>query len=152
MTVGAVAGTRLDIAPPGASPSPDLYVEIKDVANLGDVGRQFAKIARESIGDGYTRQIKGTASVPAFDLVLNRDDEDPGQQEVLEASENRNALYNFRLVENDGEGVIAASTRILFTGRVYGYLRRFGGVNSLKQVVTSIEIEPDSIVILDPNE
>lgn len=151
--VGAVAGTKLYIGPAGTHPiSPDQFIEIGQIANIGDLGTQFAKIAVESIGDGYTRQIKGTESVPPFELVMNRKDDDAGQEDVQDASANRNTLYNFRLVENDGEGVLAASTRIYFKARVFGFVRRYGGVNNLKQVVSGLEIEPDSIAIFGPNE
>jgi len=148
MTVGAVAGTKLYIAPPGTLPlSPDLWVLISKVANIGAIGNTFNKIAVESIDDGYTRQIKGTEMAPAFPLVMNRDDDDAGQGDVVDAAANRNDLYNFKLVENDGDGVSeATATVITFKGRVYGAPRNYGGVNDLKQISTEIEIEPDSIV------
>lgn len=154
MPVGAVASTKLYIGPATtglpAATSPDQFVEITNIANIGDVGLTFNKIAVESVDSGYTRQIKGTQMNPTFSLVLNRLDTDAGQDDLQDASANRNSLYPFRLVENDGEGVLGASTRIYFLARVYGFLRKYGGVNNLKQVQCDLEIEPDSIVVVDP--
>jgi hypothetical protein len=138
--VGAVAGTLFYIGTTESTPSPDDWVVIEDVANIGDLGTTFSKIVRESIGDGYTRQIKGTESVPTFPLVMNRDDDDAGQVAVLAASADRNSFYNFRVVENDG-------TVIVFQGRVFGFMRKYGGVNNLKQISCDIEVEPDSISV-----
>ena len=147
--VGAVAATRLYIGPGGTLPlSPDAYVEITNISNIGDIGTIFTKIAVESVDSGYTRQIKGTQSTPTFPLVLNRKDDDAGQLEVLDASTDRNTLFNFRVVENDGEGDINASTKIYFKGRIYGFLRKYGGVNNLKQVSSDVEIEPDTITVV----
>lgn len=142
MTVSAVAGTKLYIGAAGVSvPSPDNMTEIGNVSNLGQIGTTFAKIAVESVGSGYTKQIKGTQSAPAFPLVLNRDDDDAGQILVLAASNNRNSLYPFRLVDNDG-------TNITFMGRVYGFNYAYGGVNDLRKVNSEIEVEPDTISVV----
>jgi len=139
--VGAVAGTKVYIAPANTDippASPDVWVEIKDISNIGDIGTTFAKIARESVGDGYTRQIKGTESATAFPLVCNRDDDDPGQVALRAAAGDRNSFFPFKVLENDGSSAT-------FLGRVYGKTNNYGGVNDLKKFSTEIEIEPDSI-------
>lgn len=146
--VGAVAGTKLFIAPPGAIvASPNPWVEIKEVSSFGDIGTTFAKIAVESVGSGFTKQIKGTQSAPSFEITLNRLDSDPGQTALRVAAEDRNALYNFKVEENDaGTGDPTTTT---FKGRVYGAPFSYGGVNALKTIKTSIEIEPDSIATVE---
>ncbi len=143
VAVGAVAGTKVYIAPANTviPSSPDTFVEITDVANIGDLGTTFAKIVRESIGDGYTRQIKGTESAPVFSLVCNRLDSDLGQIALKAASANRNNFYPFKVLENDGGYTT-------FLGRVYGVPRNYGGVNDLKKISTDVEVEPDSIVVV----
>jgi len=150
MAAGAVAGTKFFIGGTGTLiPSPDnvLWVEIKNLSNLGSYGgTNFNKIALESIGDGYTRQLKGTQLAPAMDIVFNRDDTDAGQVAVRAASADRNSLYNFKVEENDiGTGL--NPTRTVFKGRIYGYVTAGGGVNDLKRINTSIEIEPDTIIV-----
>lgn len=150
MTAGAVAGTKLFIGGTGATtPSPDnvLWVEVGNISNLGSYGgTNFNKIALEQIGSGYTKQIKGTQLAPAMDIVLNRDDTDAGQVAMRSASADRNSLYNFKVEENDiGTGL--NPTRTIFKGRVYGWVTAGGGVNDVKRINTSIEIEPDTVIV-----
>jgi hypothetical protein len=156
--VGSVAGTKFYIwggyatsgvltPPTTGSPdvtSPDVnWVEIGQIANMGNVMIQFSKIAVESVGDGYTRQIKGTQSAPTFDLVVNRKDDDPGQLRLNLVDGDRNSLLWFRVVDNDIISVVGTTT--YFQGRVYSSGTQYGGVNDLKKSAFSIEIEPDSI-------
>jgi len=142
---GAVAGTKIYIGTIETVASPDDWIEIGQVSSLGDVGLTFSKIAIESVGNGFTFQIKGTQSAPSCSMVLNRDDTDAGQAAVRLASVDRNGKYNFKVVENDiGTGFSA--TTAFFKGRIYGYGTSYGGVNAVKQVKFDIEIEPDTII------
>lgn len=143
MGVGAVAGTKFYIGTSETIPSPDDWVEVGDISNLGNLAQQFSKIAVESVGSGYTRQIKGTISVPTLTLMLNRNDTDAGQIALKAAFSNRNSTYNFRIVEND---IVISATTSIFTGRVYNSGAQYGGVNDLKKLSVDIEVEPDSIV------
>lgn len=150
ITPGAVAGTKLYIGGSAAvAPSPDTFLEIGNISSLGSYGgTNFNKIALESVGDGYTRQLKGTQLAPAMDIVLNRDDDDVGQVSMKAASADRNSLYNFRVVENDGPPTNLTPTIVTFKGRVYGWVTAGGGVNDIKRINTSIEIEPDTIATI----
>lgn len=149
--VGAVSGTKFyvytsagtagNFTPPAASP--DLWLEVGQINNLGNVMIEFAKIAVESVGDGYTRQIKGTQSSPTFDLNVNRKDDDVGQSKLKTISTDRNSVWWFRVVDNDAVTVFGTTT--YFQGRVYSQGPQYGGVNDLKKAAYSIEIEPDSI-------
>lgn len=141
MGVGAVAGTKLYIADPGPlSPTPT-YVEIGEIASLGDIALQFSAITVESVGSGDSYTVKGTRNLPNFELTLNRDDEDAGQIELKAAAEAaRGTLYNFKILEVDG-GIAT------WEGEVYGYGPVYGGVNSLKAVRTSISIIPSSLIL-----
>lgn len=144
MAVGAVSGTKLYI---NTTVSPDSKTEIGDINNIGDVMTQWAKIAVESIGSGYTKQIKGTLSAPTLSLSLNRNDTDAGQILLKTAASyaNRNTLYYFTIVEND---IVITATQTYFSGRVYSMGPQYGGVNDLKKIKCDIEIEPDTIVVL----
>jgi hypothetical protein len=143
---GAIAGTKLYIGTSEAIPSPDDFIEVKNISNLGSFGgTNFNKIALESVGDGYTRQLKGTQLAPPMDVVLNRDDDDPGQVLMKAASADRNSLFWFKVEENDGPPTNITPTYTRFQGRVYGWVTTGGGVNDLKRINTSIEIEPDTI-------
>lgn len=100
MGIGATAGTRLFIADPGTPVLSD-YVEISNTVNIGDLQRMFASINVEEVGNATTYSLKGTENFPNFALTLNRNNADPGQQDLQAASEDREVLYNFRLEEAD---------------------------------------------------
>jgi len=140
--VGPVSGTKLYIGPAGAAPaSPDLYVEIKDISNLGNIAQTFAQINVDSIGDGDTYTLKGQRSFPDFALTLNRNDSDPGQIALKAASAAaRGTLYPFKIVETDG-GIVT------WQGEAFGYGPNYGGANAIRSVVTSVSIRPSTLVI-----
>lgn len=144
MGVGTVSGTKLFITDPGTPvASPDPWVEIKDVASLGNIAQQFNAVTVSSVGDGDDYQLKGQRNFPNFELTLNKNNDDPGQQDLKDASEDaRGTLYNFKLLETDGSSVT-------WKGEVFGYGPNYGGPEALKQVVTSISIRPTSIVYTD---
>jgi hypothetical protein len=93
-----------------------------------------------SIGDGDDYSLKGQRSFPNFELTLNKNGDDPGQQALKDASDDaRGTLYNFKIVETDG-------AKITWKGEVFGYGPSFGGPEAIKQVKTSISIRPTSLV------
>lgn len=141
MGVGPVAGTKLYIGTAETVPSPDDYIEIGDISNLGDISAQFNAITVESVGSGDSFDIKGTRKFPNFDLMLNRNDDDVGQIALKAASEAaRGTLYNFKIKENDGGTII-------WKGEVFGYGPSYGGVNALLSVKTSVSVRPSTLVI-----
>lgn len=145
MGVGTVSGTKLFITDPGTPvASPDPWVEIKDIASLGNIAQTFNAVTVSSIGDGDDYSLKGQRSFPNFELTLNKNSDDAGQQDLKDAADDaRGTLYNFKIVETDGSS-------ITWKGEVFGYGPNFGGPEALKQVVTSISIRPTSIVYTDP--
>lgn len=144
MGVGTVSGTKLFITDPGTPvASPDPWVEIKDIASLGNIAQTFNQVTVSSIGDGDDYSLKGQRSFPNFELTLNKNSDDPGQQDLKDASDDaRGVLYNFKIEEADG-------STITWKGEVFGYGPNFGGPEALKQVVTSISIRPTSLVYTD---
>ncbi|MGB6080216.1 MAG: hypothetical protein WBF99_12230 [Xanthobacteraceae bacterium] len=144
MGVGTVSGTKLYITDPGTPvASPDPWVEIKDIASLGNIAQTFNQVTVSSIGDGDDYSLKGQRSFPNFELTLNKNSEDAGQADLKDAADDaRGTLYNFKIVETDG-------SEIIWKGEVFGYGPNFGGPEALKQVVTSISIRPTSLVYTD---
>lgn len=144
MGVGTVSGTKLYITDPGTPvASPDPWVEIKDIASLGNIAQTFAEVAVNSIGDGDTYSLKGQRSFPNFQLTLNKNNDDAGQTDLKDASDDaRGTLYNFKIEETDG-------STITWKGEVFGYGPNFGGTEAIKQVTTSISIRPTSLVYTD---
>lgn len=147
MTVHAVAGTKFYIGTSETVASPDDYIEVGNIRTFPPWGgTTFNKIAVESVGSGYTKQIKGTELAPPADIVLNYDPADAGQAAMETASTDRNNLYNCKVVGNDGPPENAVATEWTFRARIYGWAIAGGGVNDLHTINTSLEIEPDTIV------
>jgi len=144
MGVGTVSGTKLYITDPGTPvASPDPWVEIKDIASLGNIAQTFNQVTVSSIGDGDDYSLKGQRSFPNFELTLNKNSDDAGQADLKDAADDaRGTLYNFKIEETDGSS-------ITWKGEVFGYGPNFGGPEALKQVVTSISIRPTSLVYTD---
>lgn len=140
-SVGSVSGTKFYIGTSETIASPDDYVEIGDISNLGDISEQFAEIKVESIGDGDTYSLKGQREFPNFALTMNRNDSDAGQIALKAASAAaRGTLYNFKILETDGGTAV-------WKGEVFGYGPSYGGVSSLRSVKTSVSIRPTSLTI-----
>ncbi len=140
-SVGPVAGTKFYVGTSESVASPDDYVEVGDISNLGDISQQFAQVTVESIGSGDSYMLKGTRNFPNIDLVLNRNDSDQGQVALKAASEAaRGTLYNFKILETDG-GLAT------WKGEVFGYGPSYGGVNALRSVKTSVSIRPSTLAI-----
>jgi hypothetical protein len=141
--VNPVAGTKFFIGPAGSVPvSPDLFVEVGDISNLGDIAQQFAQVGIESIGSGDSYNLKGTRSYPNLDLQMNRNDSDAGQL-ALKAAANatRGTLYPFKVLEVDGGYVT-------WQGEVFGYGPSYGSVNTVRGVKTSVSIRPSTVTIV----
>ncbi len=152
--VGPVSGTKFYIGPAGTIPtSPDLFVEVGDINNLGDISQTFAEIAVESLGSGDTYQIKGNRSFPKTTpaegcsfLVLNKNDSDAGQIALKAANAaTRGTLYPFKIQEVDGGATLAGS--VTWTGEVFGYGPSYGGVSSLRTIKTSVSIRPSTVTL-----
>jgi hypothetical protein len=141
MGVGTVSGTKLYITDPGTPvASPDPWIEIGDIASLGDIAQTFNAVTVSSIGDGDDYSLKGQRSFPNFELTLNKNSDDAGQTALKDASDDaRGTLYNFKIEETDG-------SKITWKGEVFGYGPSFGGPEAIKQVKTSISIRPTSLV------
>lgn len=145
-TVSTVSGSKLYIADPGpTSPEPS-WVEIGDISSIGELGINYTQVQLESVGDGYTRQLKGTGAAAEFPVVLNRKASDAGQQALKAAAEDTTqALYNFKLELNDQDENDTSPTTFTFKGKAMSFARQQGGPNEIVKINVSIAVEPDSI-------
>jgi hypothetical protein len=143
--VGPVAGTKFYIGPAGSAPtSPDLWIEVGDVNNLGDIAEKFTEVNVASVGSGDEYQLKGTRTFPNFTLEMNRNDGDAGQIALkAAASATRGTLYPFRVLDYDG----TVQGSAIWQGEVFGYGPAYGSVNTLRMVKTSISIRPSTLTL-----
>jgi hypothetical protein len=141
-SVGPVAGTKFFIGPAGSIPtSPDQFIEVGDISNLGDLSQQFDQVTIESIGSGDSYSLKGTRKNPNIDLQLNRNDADLGQIALkAAAAATRGTLYPFKILETDGGFAT-------WQGEVFGYGPSYGAVNTVRMVKTSVSVRPSTLTI-----
>lgn len=145
MSVGPSAGAKLYIAPPGTIPfSPDLYVEVGEIANMGEFGRVYNLITSEALGDRKTRKYKGTYNDGQLALTLNYDSEDQGQQDLEDAVDDDDS-YQFKVVLNDARGALTTPTTYTFEAIVMSYTANIGGTQNVTQSSCTLEIQSGTI-------
>lgn len=143
MAVQAVAFTKLYIAPVQSVPSPDDFLQVGNIFNIGDLGMSFNEIATSDLSDGFDRTLKGTVKVVSFPVILNYDPSDLGQALFRTAGENtENELYNFKVTYND---TITTPSTWTFKGKVMGFLIKGGGPNDVRKVDSGISVEMDTL-------
>jgi hypothetical protein len=145
--VGPVSGTKFYIGPAGAAPtSPDLWIEIGDISNLGDISQEFAQIAVESLGSGDTYQLKGNRSFPNVDLTMNR----TTPMRARLRSRLRPLRCAARCIPSASLKRTAArrtAGTAIWQGEVFGFGPSYGGVSALRSVKTSVSIRPSTMTI-----
>ncbi len=146
MAVGPTAGSKLYIAPPGDLPiSPDNYVEVGEIADLGSFGRQYNKITSEAVGSREVRKFKGTYDDGTMTLKLNRDPSDAGQGDLQDAVASDDD-YQFKVVLNDDTVALPVPTTVTFAAKVMSYTTELGGPNNVTQSTAVLEIQSGTIV------
>lgn len=141
MAVGATAGSKLYIAPPGASPSPDIFEEVGEINDLGSVGPNYTPITITSIGNRNERTLKGTKTSTQLQVKVNRDPEDAGQALIKTAADSDDD-YNFKIVLNDDIAPLTNPTTITFQGKVMSYTVDMGGPNNPVGATVNIGVNP----------
>ena len=79
MSIGPTAGSKLFIGTTATTPSPDTYIEIGEIVDLGAFGRTYQEIVVQSIGTRGDRKFKGTYNDGTLTVKVNRDASDTGQ-------------------------------------------------------------------------
>lgn len=142
MAVGATAGSKLYIAPPGSAPvSPDTYEEVGEINDLGSVGPNYTPITILSIGNRNERTLKGTKTSTQLQVKVNRDPEDDGQALIKTAADSDDD-YNFKIVLNDDIAPLTNPTTITFQGKVMSYTVDMGGPNNPVGATVNIGVNP----------
>lgn len=145
MSIFPSSGTKLFIAPPGTIPfSPDLYVEVGEIADGGTFGRQYESIKANSLGNRGTRKAKGNYDDGTMSLTLNFDGEDLGQVQLDEAVDS-DEYYQFKVVLNDARLPNTVGTTYTFEALVMGKPTVIGTSTGVLQATVSLEINSGSM-------
>lgn len=78
----------------------DTYVEVKQLAKIGDFGDEATEIDATTIEDARKRTIKGVRDAGTFELEVNYEEADPGQSAMRVAAAT-DLDYNLKLVLNN---------------------------------------------------
>lgn len=146
MAIGPTAGSKLYIGTNESTPSPDDYIEIGEIADLGEFGRQYQEIVAQTLGTRGDRKFKGTYNEGTMNVQLLCDPSDAGQ--VLAAA----ALltdydYNFKVTLNDDEsGGFTTPTTVTFKAKVMSFPMVGGGPNNMVRRNCQLSIKSGSLV------
>lgn len=145
MAIGPTAGSALYIGTSESVASPDDYLLIGEITDMGSFGRTYQEVVAQSIDQRGDRKFKGSYNDGTMTLKVNRDPSDVGQAAAITARDS-DADYNFKLLLNDDEtGGFATPTTITFKAKVMSYTLDLGGPNSIVQATIQLSIKSGSI-------
>ena len=138
--VHTAAGSKLYIGGTGALLSEAAWVEVGEIVDFGEFGKQYNLVTHNPIGDRKTYKFKGSYNEGNLAMQLGQDPEDAGQIAV-EAALATDYEYNFKVELNDAPAVSGATNTIkTFKGKVMSYTTAVGSVDSIVGAACTIEI------------
>ena len=141
--VKTAAGTKLYIGGTGALISESSWVEVGEIVDFGEYGKNYNLITHNPVGSRKTYKFKGSYNEGALALQLGQDIADLGQDAIRTALGSDNE-YNFK-VEFDDAAAASGSTPTTDTFRalVMTWITQVGGVDSIVGAACQIEISGD---------
>lgn len=141
--VKTAAGTKLYIGGTGALESESSWVEVGEIVDFGEYGKQYSLVTYNPIGSRKTHKFKGSYNNGQLALSLGQDLEDAGQAALLVALDSDDE-YNFK-VEFDDEASTSGATPTtdIFKGVTMSFTTQVGSVDSIIGAACSIEISGD---------
>ncbi|MDQ0347860.1 iron ABC transporter substrate-binding protein [Ancylobacter vacuolatus] len=154
MTIASAAGAKIYIGTtvPASNETAfaaDIYVEIKEIEDLGELGDESEAINFASLGDARVRKLKGARDAGTLVLVVGRDPLDLGQI-AAKAAEKTSFEYNFKIVANDAPDADHTSSIYYFRGLVMSARDNYGQQNNV--VRTTFNIGINTAIIEVPAE
>ena len=140
------AGSKLYICTSNAPPATfdaagfgaQTYVEVKELTNIGVIGKVFSLITHEPVGDPTTYKFKGTSNSGQLALQGAYAPTDPGQAKLLVALDDPLA-YSFKLTIGGGTTGTPQAT-LYFQGQVMSAPINVGSVNQITSFDTNVEV------------
>lgn len=114
------------------------YIEIGEVTNIGELGREYNPIEHMPISDRLVKQAKGSYRGGSIDLQYAFDRNDAGQI-LLRTASRSDADYSFRITLQDG-------FKFYFYGKVMSAKTNIGGVDSITSGSSTISITSRDII------
>ena len=143
--VNTSSGSKIYIGTTAANGASDSYVEIGEVQNMGDFGRQYEQINYSTLGDRNVRKFKGQRDDGNIELELGRKANDSGQAAMIVAMDS-DQDYNFKVTLNDDTDTTGSTpTTFIFKAKVMGYRTNVGGPNQVVGARATLGIKSGSI-------
>lgn len=138
--VKTAAGSKLYIGGTGTLSEESSWVEVGEIVDFGEFGKQYNLVTHNPVGDRATYKFKGSYNEGSLALQLGQDPEDAGQEDLLAALAT-DFEYNFKVELNDAPNVSGATnTTFTFKGIVMSYTNQVGSVDSIVSSACTIEI------------
>jgi hypothetical protein len=112
------------------------WVVIGEVTDIGEFGREYAKIEHKPVATRAVQKLKGSYDEGQIQLQLGKDIDDAGQVLLKTASESDDS-YSTRVVTQDGSSYYFQA--LVFTNKT-----NVGGVDSITGTTASLEITSNS--------
>lgn len=146
--VHTAAGSKLYIGGTGALESEAAWVEVGEIVDFGEFGKQYNLVTHNPIGDRKTYKFKGSYNEGNLAMQLGQDPTDAGQEDLLDALAT-DFEYNFKVELNDAPDVSGATNTIkTFKGKVMSYTTAIGSVDSIVGSACTIEISGEITTVL----
>jgi hypothetical protein len=111
------------------------YVEIGEVTDLGEFGREFALVTHNPLAERRTVKRKGSFNDGVVTMQMARTPVDAGQDDLLDALDSDDS-FAFEVVLQDG-------TKLYFTAQVMSYTTNVGSVDQIVSSSVTLEIDND---------
>lgn len=121
------------------------FVEIGEVADLGEFGDRSNPITFTSLADRRVRKFKGSFDAGTLTLGLGRDISDSGQS-ALSTANGTDFDYTFKVEFNDGSAGSPSENSVqYFIGKVMSYTTNVGSADSI--VGSTVEVGINSSIL-----
>ena len=117
------------------------YVEVGEITNLGEFGKEYTLVTHNPIADRRTRKRKGSYDQGSLSLEMARVVSDAGQVLLLDGQDLDNS-HSFKIVLQDG-------TALYFTAQIMSFKTTLGDVDSITSASCEVQIDSD-IVEVEP--
>lgn len=115
------------------------FVDIGEVTDLGEFGREYASVTHNPLGDRKTVKRKGSYNDGAITMQMARVPGDAGHV-ILLAGLDSDDSYSFEVTLQDG-------TVNYFSAQIMSYKTGVGSVDQITTASTTLEIDNDIIEV-----
>jgi hypothetical protein len=114
--IGPIASDTVDTLAEFEALTP--YVEVGKILNIGELGDAAAEVTADYLNTARTEVYKGIRRAPNLDVLLGYDEDDAGQEDLIQAEASPLNYAFYIQLNNEGAGSPSNPTRHYFRGQV----------------------------------